>query len=81
MRVRIYVTFKPEIADPQGEAIKKSLHHLGFGDVTGTHYGKIIDLELTQTSDEINESRIVEMCEKLLVDLSVEDYKFECIKT
>lgn len=66
--------------DPQGKAIERSLHTLGYGEVQEVRMGKYLELEMDAASREAAESRIREMCDKLLANPVIEDYRFEILE-
>jgi phosphoribosylformylglycinamidine synthase PurS subunit len=79
MNVRVYVTPKKGILDPQGAAVERSLPNLGFSGVSGVQIGKIIDLTIEGdglTEDQAR-SQVDEMCRRLLANLIIEEYTFE----
>ncbi|WP_027417438.1 phosphoribosylformylglycinamidine synthase subunit PurS [Aneurinibacillus terranovensis] len=73
----VYVTLKESVLDPQGNAVKSSLHSLGFDEVSDTRIGKYMEMELNAPSLEAAQERLKEMCEKLLANTVIEDYRFE----
>ncbi len=74
MKVRILVSLKPGVLDPQGRAVHHSLEHMGFDGVEDVRIGRMIEMELADgTSDETIRS----MCEKLLANMVIEDYAIE----
>ena len=75
-KVKVYVTLRESVVDPQGIAALDALQTLGFNEVESVRIGKLIDLELKGTDSEI-ETRVKEMCDKLLVNKVIEDYSFE----
>jgi phosphoribosylformylglycinamidine synthase len=77
MRARIFVSFKHGVLDPQGKAIERALHTLGYGEVQDVRTGKVLDLIIEANSREAAEARIREMCDKLLANPVIEDYRFE----
>jgi phosphoribosylformylglycinamidine synthase subunit PurS len=77
MRVKIFVSLKNGVLDPQGKAIERSLHTLGYGEVQGVRVGKFLEFDLDAPSRETAETRIREMCDKLLANTVIEDYRFE----
>jgi len=79
MNVRVYVTPKHGILDPQGAAVERSLPNLGFTGVSGVRVGKIIDLTIQGAglTEEAARSQVDEMCRKLLANPIIEDYTFE----
>ena len=80
MKVRVYVTLKNGILDPQGKAVKHSLHTLGHSTVEDVRIGKYIELNLSDASGEKLDSKIKEMCNKLLANTIVEDFRYEIEK-
>ena len=77
MRVKIFVSLKNGVLDPQGKAIERSLHTLGYGEVHDVRVGKYLELEVDAPSPAAAELRIREMCDKLLANTVIEDYRFE----
>ncbi len=80
VKVRIHVTLKEGVLDPQGKAIKHSLHDLGFGGVADVRQGKYIDLELENDNQTKLLNDLDEMCRKLLANVVIEDYAIELVK-
>jgi phosphoribosylformylglycinamidine synthase subunit PurS len=81
MKVKITVTLKEGILDPQGRAIQQSLQTLGFSTVEGVRIGKVIEIELTEKDTTSAESKVKTMCEKLLANTVIEEYQYEIVKT
>jgi len=77
MRVKIFVSLKNGVLDPQGKAIERSLHTFGYNEVRDLRMGKFLELEVDAPSRENAEARIREMCDKLLANPVIEDYRFE----
>ena len=82
MRARVHVTLKPGVLDPQGKAIAHALEALGFDGVADVRQGKYIEIDLKDGSggDEsagAAEARVGEMCEKLLANTVIENYRVE----
>ncbi len=77
MRVKIFISLKSGVLDPQGKALERSLHSLGYGEVQDVRTGKYIEVQLEATSREAAEARIREMCDKLLANPVIEDYRFD----
>ena len=76
MKATVYVTLKQGVLDPQGKAVQQALESLGFGFVKDVRQGKLIELELSEVTDE-TEAVIEEMCKKLLVNTVIENYRIE----
>jgi phosphoribosylformylglycinamidine synthase subunit PurS len=77
MRVKIFVSFKDGVLDPQGKAVERSLHTLGYNEVRDVRMGKYLEIELEAASREAAETRVREMCDNLLANPVIEDYRFE----
>ena len=74
---RVYVTPKVGVLDPQGKAVQHSLHALGYPEVGEVRIGKFLEVRLVDVSRESAEVRLREMCERLLANRVIEDYRFE----
>ncbi len=77
MKLRVLVTLKSGVLDPQGEAIRHALGALGFDGVNGVRQGKMIELDLAEDDSARAEARAREMCEKLLANTVIESYRIE----
>ncbi|MGZ8427064.1 MAG: phosphoribosylformylglycinamidine synthase subunit PurS [Candidatus Binatia bacterium] len=77
MRVKIFVSLKTGVLDPQGKAIERSLHTLGYKEVQDVRMGKYLEFEMDSISRANAELRVREMCDKLLSNTVIEDYRFE----
>ena len=77
MRARIFITPKQGVLDPQGKAIERSLHALGFTETHDVHLGKYVELALDGLDSQQAQQRTDEMCRKLLANGVIEDYRFE----
>lgn len=75
-KVNVYVTLRESVVDPQGTAAKQALQNLGYNEVENVRIGKLIELELDGTRAEID-TRVKEMCNELLVNRVIEDYRIE----
>ncbi|QYR21175.1 phosphoribosylformylglycinamidine synthase subunit PurS [Paenibacillus sp. sptzw28] len=77
MKATVYVTIKQNVLDPQGSAVQGALHSMGFDDVGKVRIGKYLELDLNTSDRAQAETRLKEMCEKLLANTVIEDYRFE----
>jgi phosphoribosylformylglycinamidine synthase PurS subunit len=77
MRVRIFVSLKNGVLDPQGKAVERSLHSLGYKEVQDVRVGKFVELNLQAGSREAAEDRIRDMCEKLLANPVIENFRYD----
>ena len=75
MKARVTIMLKDGVLDPQGEAIKQALTSLEYNNVNSVRQGKVIDLELNESSEEAAIDNIQEMCEKLLANTVIENYE------
>ncbi|MBN9503017.1 MAG: phosphoribosylformylglycinamidine synthase subunit PurS [Armatimonadetes bacterium 55-13] len=74
--VRVYVTLKPSLLDSAGRTVAGSLKKLGYTELSEARIGKLIELKL----ENYDEARVKEMCDKLLANPVIEDYRFEVVK-
>lgn len=79
MNANIFVTLKREVLDPQGDAVRRALRSLGFEEVRSARVGKLIELELEGNDRGSAESHIRSMCEKLLANPVIEDFRYEIL--
>jgi phosphoribosylformylglycinamidine synthase subunit PurS len=74
---RVYVTLKPTVNDPQGLTIKGALHSLGFAQVDSVRAGKYMEVRLDAKDKKAAEKQVNEMCDTLLANPVIEEYRFE----
>lgn len=74
MNVRIFVTLKPGVLDPQGKAIGHALGSLGFAGVNDVRAGRFIELDV---ADDVDDDQLDAMCRKLLANTVIENYRIE----
>ena len=79
MKARVTIMLKDGVLDPQGEAIKQALTSLEYNTVNSVRQGKVIDLELNESSEEEAINSIQEMCEKLLANTVIENYEIKLL--
>jgi phosphoribosylformylglycinamidine synthase len=72
--VIVDVMLKPEIHDPQGEAVLSASHRLGFGNVTGVRQGKRFELEIDGPADDAVLARVEELARELLANPVIEEF-------
>ena len=77
MKAKVYVTLRKSVFDPQGKAVQEALVSMGFNEVQNVRLGKYIELDLGVTEKAKAEEKIKVICEKLLANTVIEDYKFE----
>ena len=74
-KAKVYITLRESILDPQGTAVKGGLHKLGFEEVQNVRIGKMIEITLDSTDNAAE--RVKQMCDKLLANVVMEDYRYE----
>ncbi|GAB2673602.1 phosphoribosylformylglycinamidine synthase subunit PurS [Paenibacillus thermoaerophilus] len=79
MKATVYVTIKQNVLDVQGSAVKGALHSMGFQEVGSVRIGKYLELELDTNDRSEAEARVKAMCEKLLANTVIEDYRFDLV--
>jgi phosphoribosylformylglycinamidine synthase len=72
--VIVDVMLKPEIHDPQGEAVLSASHRLGFGNVTGVRQGKRFELDIDGPAEEAVLARVTELARELLANPVIEEF-------
>ncbi|MGH7860944.1 MAG: phosphoribosylformylglycinamidine synthase subunit PurS [Candidatus Dormibacteraceae bacterium] len=77
MRALVVVTPKLVVNDPQGNTVQQGLNFLGFTEVSRVRVGKYLELELSETDRTLASSRVEQMCQQLLANHVIEDYRFE----
>ena len=71
------MTLKKGILDPQGKAIEQALATLGFGSMSNVRVGKYVELDLKESANDKAEAQVKAMCEKLLANTVIEEYRYE----
>ena len=79
MKIRVLVTPKPGVLDPEGKAIRSALTDLGYAEVQDVRTGRVIVLELATDDPERARALGTEMCEKLLANPVIEQYDVELL--
>jgi phosphoribosylformylglycinamidine synthase len=74
MKVRIHVSLKPGVLDPQGRAVHHALEGLGFAGVRDVRVGRLIELDL---ADDTPDAALEDMCRRLLANMVIENYRIE----
>ena len=75
--VKVEVTLKKQVLDPQGLTVKHALESLGFKDVNEVRMGKFLELKIEAKDRKEAEEKLRRMCEKLLVNPVIEDYTYQ----
>jgi len=77
VKAKIHVTLKQGILDPQGKAIEHALDSLGFRNAANVRVGKYMELDVKETDKTKAEAQVKSMCEKLLANTIIEEYRYE----
>ena len=75
MIIRVIVTLKKSVLDPQGTVIQQTLDGMGFNNVTDVRQGKFFEIHVDEKEQKKAEEKVEDMCKKLLANLVIEDYK------
>ncbi len=74
MKAIVHVVLKKDVLDPQGKAVEAALRTLGFGEVSEVRQGKFFEITLDGSRDDAR-ARLASMCEELLANPVIEDYR------
>ena len=74
MKIRVLVSLKPGVLDPQGRAVHHALEGLGFKGVDDVRIGRTVELDV---ADDTSDAALTQMCEKLLANTVIENYTIE----
>ena len=77
MKIRVLVSLKPGVLDPQGRAVHHALEGLGFKGVDDVRIGRTVELDV---ADDTSDQALNDMCEKLLANTVIENYKIEKLR-
>ena len=75
MIIKVVVTLKNGVLDPQGKAIQQTLNGMGFSDVNEVRQGKYFDIEINEKDEQKAKIKVEDMCKQLLANLVIENYK------
>ena len=75
MKIKVIVTLKNGVLDPQGKAIQQTLNGMNFDNVIEVRQGKFFEIEVKENDESNAKSLVDDMCKKLLTNLVIEDYK------
>jgi phosphoribosylformylglycinamidine synthase len=77
MKVKVYVTLKPSVLDPQGKQVMNALHSLGYSAVNDTRVSKFIELNFDSENEDEVRKQVEEICDKVLANPNTETYYYE----
>tara|TARA_B100000700_G_scaffold53615_1_gene57218 strand:- start:1430 stop:1672 length:243 start_codon:yes stop_codon:yes gene_type:complete len=75
LKISAIITLKKDVLDPQGKTIKKTLEMMNYKNLNDVRQGKYFEIDIDEKNEKKAEEKVVEMCEKLLANLVIEDYK------
>ena len=75
MKIKVIVTLKNGVLDPQGKAIKQTLNGMSFSNVEEVRQGKFFEININENDETKAKSQVEDMCKKLLANLVIEDYQ------
>ena len=75
MKIKVIVTLKNGVLDPQGKAIQQTLNGMGFESIKEVRQGKYFDIEINESDEKKAKLKVEDMCKKLLANLVIENYK------
>ena len=79
MKLAVTVTLKKDVLDPQGKVVQNTLIDLGMNNLKSIRQGKFFEIEIDEKDEKKAEQKVEEMCNKLLVNLFIEDYRISKI--
>lgn len=80
-QARIYVTLRPSVLDPAGTAVQAGLKQMGYDNVEQVRIGKYVELTLTASSEASAHDQLNQICDQLLANPVIENYRFELTTT
>ena len=80
-QAKIYVTLRPSVLDPTGTAVRSGLEHMGYDNVDQVRIGKYVELSLSAESEAAAAEQLDKMCDQLLANPVIENYRFEISAT
>ena len=75
MKISVIITLKKDVLDPQGKVIHQTLDGMGFNDVNEVRQGKYFEIDTKESDQKKANDKVEEMCNKLLANLVIENYK------
>jgi phosphoribosylformylglycinamidine synthase len=80
MRVRILVSFKDSVLDPQGQTVKNALHTMGYAAVRDVRQGKVFEIDLAGATKKEAEALVPEIARRVLANPIIEKFEWEFLK-
>tara|TARA_B110000971_G_C19710592_1_gene364081 strand:- start:31 stop:309 length:279 start_codon:yes stop_codon:yes gene_type:complete len=79
LKFSVKVTLKKDVLDPQGKVVQQTLQNMGMDTLKNLRQGKFFEIEINENDENKAQNKIEEMCNKLLVNLIIEDFKISKI--
>ncbi|MFM2429223.1 MAG: hypothetical protein RLZZ511_436 [Cyanobacteriota bacterium] len=76
-QAQIFVTLRPSVLDPAGTAVQSGLSHMGYNNVDSVRIGKFVEMILTADSETAAKAQLDQVCDQLLANPVIENYRFE----
>ena len=80
MKISVIVTLKKEVLDPQGNIVQQTLKNMGYNNISQVRQGKFFEIEIDSNDIEKTKKEVVEICNNLLANTVIEDYKITDFK-
>lgn len=77
---KVYVTLKPTVNDPQGRTVMAGLRSMGFASVADVREGKYLEIRIDETDRTSAEAQLKDMCDRLLANPVIEEYRYELVE-
>ena len=77
MKSSVIVTLKKDVLDPQGKVVSQTLKNMGIANLNTIRQGKYFEIDITEKNEKQAEVQVKQMCEKLLVNQIIEDFKIK----
>ena len=75
MKIKVIVTLKNGVLDPQGKAIQQTLNGIGFSSVNEVRQGKFFEVDVNEKDEAKAKIKVEDMCKKLLANLVIENFE------
>ena len=79
MKISVIITLKKDVLDPQGKVIQQTLQNMGVSSLKSLRQGKYIEIELNESDEKQAHKTVDKMCQKLLVNQIIEEYRIQNI--
>ncbi len=77
MKFSVIVTLKKDVLDPQGKVVSQTLKNMGIVNLNNIRQGKYFEVDINEKNERQAEDQVKKMCEKLLVNKIIEDFKIK----